>query len=238
MRGALAIASREFAGFFRQPMGWVVIALYLALSGAVFALGSLQPGSPATLRGFFAVSTWLLLFVAPAASMRLLADEQRVGTLEPLMTSPVSDWAIVAGKYLGAAGFLLAMLAPTLVYVGVLEIFADPDYGPIAAGYLGLVLVGALYLAVGLLFSTLTDSQIVAFLASLFFFLLLRIATLQGAAYLGDPWAQYLYPLSIDMRMGDFAKGVIDTSHIVFFLVASVWFLVLSGAMLTLRRWR
>ncbi|MBX3353118.1 MAG: ABC transporter permease subunit [Phycisphaeraceae bacterium] len=238
MRGVLAIASREFAGFFRQPMGWVVIALYLALSGAVFALGSLQPGSPATLRGFFAVSTWLLLFVAPAASMRLLADEQRVGTLEPLMTSPVSDWAIVVGKYLGAAGFLLAMLAPTLVYVGVLEVFADPDYGPIGAGYLGLVLVGALYLSVGLLFSTLTDSQIVAFLASLFFFLLLRIATLQGAAYLGDPWAQYLYPLSIDMRMGDFAKGVIDTSHVVFFLVASAWFLVLSGAMLTLRRWR
>lgn len=238
MRATLAIASREFAGFFRQPMGWVVIALFLALSGAVFALGSLQPGSPASLRGFFAVSTWLLMFVAPAASMRLLADEQRVGTLEPLMTSPVSDWAIVSGKYLGAAGFLLAMLAPTLVYVGVLEIFADPDYGPIGAGYLGLILLGGLYLAVGLLFSTLTDSQIVAFLASLFFFMLLRIATLQGASYLGEPWASYLFPLSIDMRMGDFAKGVIDTSHIVFFVGASVWFVVLSGAMLTLRRWR
>lgn len=238
MRGACAIATREFAGFFRQPMGWVVVALFLALSGAVFALGSLQPGAPASLRGFFAVATWLLMFVAPAASMRLLADEHRVGTIEPLMTSPVSDWAIVTGKYAGAAGFLLAMLAPTLVYVGVLEVFADPDYGPIVAGYLGLILVGSLYLAVGLLFSTLTDSQIVAFLASLFFFLLLRLATLQGAAYLGEPWAQYLYPLSIDMRMGDFAKGVIDTSHIVFFLVASAWFVVLSGAMLTLRRWR
>lgn len=237
MRGTLAIASREFAGFFRQPAGWLVIALYLALSGAVFALGSLKPGEPATLRGFFAVSTWLLMFVAPAASMRLIADERRTGTLEPLMTSPASDFAIVLGKYLGAAGFLLTMLAPTLLYVGVLEVFADPDYGPIGAGYLGLALVGGLYLAVGLVFSTLSESQVVAFLGTLFFFLLLRLATLQGAAALGDPWASYLYPLSIDLRLADFAKGVLDTAHVVFFVAASAWFIVLAGALLMTRRW-
>lgn len=238
MSATLAIATREFAGFFRQPMGWVVIALYLALSGTVFASGTLVPGEVASMRGFFTLSTWLLMFVAPAASMRLFADEQRTGTLEPLMTSPASDFAIVLGKYLGAAGFLLTMLAPTLVFVGILEIFADPDYGPIVAGYLGLALLGALYLAVGTMFSSLSDSQVVAFLGTLFFFLLLRLAVWVGAPALGEPWATYLFRLSLDLRIADFAKGVIDTSHIVFFVAGSAWFLVLSGALLMTRRWR
>ncbi len=238
MRATLAIATREFAGYFRQPMGWAVIALYLALSGAVFALGSLRPGEPASMHGFFQLSTWLLMFIAPAVSMRLFSDELRLGTIEPLMTSPASDLAIVLGKYIGAAGFLLVMIAPTLFFVGVLEVFSDPDYGPIAAGYLGLAMLGALYLAVGLVFSTLSDSQVVAFLGTLFFFLLLRLATVALAPALGDPWAAYLYPLSVDLRISDFARGVLDTAHIVFFVAASAWFLVLAGALLMMRRWR
>jgi ABC-2 type transport system permease protein len=238
VRPTIAIATREFAGFFRQPMGWAVIALYLALSGAVFALGSLRPGEPASMHGFFQISTWLLMFVAPAVSMRLFADEHRLGTIEPLMTSPASDFAIVVGKYIGAASFLLVMLAPTLIFVGVLEVFADPDYGPIAAGYLGLILLGALYLAVGLVFSTLSDSQVVAFLGALFFFLLLRLATVALPPVLGDPWAAYLYPLSVDIRISDFAKGVIDTAHVVFFFAAAAWFLVVAGTLIMMRRWR
>jgi len=238
MRVALAIASREFAGFFRQPMGWVVVALYLALSGTVFAASALVTGEVASMRGFFRMSTWLLMFIAPAASMRLFADEQRTGTLEPLLTSPATDFAIVAGKYLGAAGFLAAMLAPTLLYVGVLEVFADPDYGPIAAGYLGMLLLGGLYLAVGTVFSTLSDSQVVAFLGTLFFFLLLRLAVWVGAPALGEPWAAYLYRLALDLRMEDFAKGVIDTAHVVFFVCAAAWSLVVAGCVLMMRRWR
>lgn len=234
----LAIASREFAAYFRQPMGWVVIALYLALSGAVFVATGLVPGEAASMSGFFNISTWLLMFVAPAASMRLIADERRTGTYEPLMTSPVSDFGIVFGKYLGAAGFLLAMIAPTAVYAGVLEIFADPDYGPIVAGYLGLILLGSLYLAVGVVFSALSDSQIVAFLGTLFFFLLLRLAVWVGAPAAGEPWASYLYRASIDLRVGDFARGVIDTSHIVFFIAAAAWFLALAGVIVFSRRWR
>lgn len=238
MRGTLAIASREFASFFRQPMGWVVIALYLALSGTVFAGTGLVPGEAASMSGFFNLSTWLLMFVAPAASMRLFADERRTGTDEPLMTSPVSDFGVVLGKYLGAAGFLLAMIAPTLVYPAVLEVFADPDYGPIAAGYLGLLLLGALYLAVGVVFSAVTDSQVVAFLGTLFFFLLLRLGVWVGAPAVGEPWASYLYRASFDLRAADFARGVIDTAHIVFFFAASGWFLALAGLIIFSRRWR
>lgn len=233
----LAIACREFSSFFRLPIGWVVIALFMLLMGIVFVSG-LTPGAPATLRSFFNLSVLLMIFVAPAISMRLLAEERRSGTIEPLMTAPISDWELVIGKYLGGVGFLVAMAAPTLLFVGVLELVANPDYGPILAGYLGLLLLGMVYLAVGLLASSLTSNQIVAFLGTLFFLLVMRIISLQGASYLGQPYAELLFAVSVDVRMQDFAKGIIDTSHIVFFLAASVWFLVLSVAVVEFRRWR
>jgi len=238
MKAAVAIAHREWCSYFRTPIGWVVIALYLLLSGAWVSLETIRPGEPATMRVFFAVSQWLLLAVAPAISMRLLSEELRAGTIEPLMASPLSDWAIVAGKYLGAVLFLLTMLAPTLVYVAVLESVADPDPGPILAGYLGLLLVGLLYLAVGLLFSSLTQNQVVAYLGALFLFLLLWFVTSQGARLVGPPLDARLYAMSIQLRIADFAKGVIEAGNIAFFLSASAWFVVISVVVVESRRWR
>lgn len=233
-----AIAHREWSSFFRTPIGWIVMALFLMLAGVAVSLGAIEPGGPATLRPFFAVSNLIMIVVAPAISMRLYADEIRSGTLEPLMASPVSDWAAVIGKYLGAVAFLITLLAPTLVYVALLEILSSPDYGPIAAGYLGLILMGMLYLAVGLLASALTESQLVALLATLFVLMIVEFAATQGAAYIGPPWDRSLYAFSVRIRMADFAKGVIDTAHIVFFLAASFWFLVCSVVAVEFRRWR
>jgi ABC-2 type transport system permease protein len=170
--------------------------------------------------------------------MRLLAEETRSGTIEPLMTSPASDWAIAFGKFAGALAFLAILIAPTLVYVLILALIADPDPGPILAGYLGLLCLGALYLGVGLLASALTRNQVVAFLATLFFFLLLWFATTQGAAALGHPWDKPLYALSISYRLADFAKGVISTEHVAFFIAATVWFVALAAMALESRRWR
>ena len=238
MSRTLAIAWREFASFFRQPIGWVVIALYLALSGAVYSLGTLRPGEPASMRWFFGLSTWLLMFIAPAISMRLLAEELRSGTIEPLMTAPVSDWELVLGKFLAGVGFLLALLSPTLVYALVLELVSEPDYGPIVSGYLGLALAGVFYLGVGVMFSALTSNQIVAFLGTLFFLLLLRFATLQGATFVGAPYDAWLHTLSVDLRIADFGKGVIDTSHVVFFLAGALWFTALGVVAIESRRWR
>ncbi len=238
MRPLAAIATREYAAFFRLPIGWVVIALYLLLAGAVFALGTLRPGAPATLRELFNLSAWLLMFVAPAISMRLISDELRQGSIEPLMTSPLSDWQVITGKYVGALLFLLTMLAPTILFAGALELLADPDYGPIAAGYLGLTLIGMLYLAAGLFFSACTSSQVVAFLATIFFLLLLRLATTSGAAALGEPLDRVLYALSPDLRLADFSRGVIDTSHVVVLLAMSAWFVTLAVVALESRRWR
>jgi len=234
----LRIAIREFASFFRSSIGWVTIALYLLLSGFWIALAMFRPGEPATLRAFFGVSQWILLFIAPAISMKLIADEERTGTMESLMTAPVSEWQIVIGKYLGALGFYAAMLLPTLVYVGLLEAVADPDYGPILAGYLGLILVGMLYLSVGLLTSALTENQVVSLLATIFFFILLELGATQGARLLGPPWDGPLYACSVLLRVSDLAKGVIDTAHIVVFTAASAWFVILAVAVVEFRRWR
>jgi len=238
MRVLGAIATREYASMFRLPIGWVVLALYLLLTGVVFAAGSLRPGEPASLRGLFTLSDWLLLFIAPAISMRLLSDEWRQGSIEPLMTAPISDWQIVTGKYAGAAMFLLTLLAPTLVYVGALEWLSAPDYGPIAAGYLGLILTGMVYLALGIVCSALTSSQVVAFLTTIFALLILRIGTTLGAAAIGAPWDAWLYPLSIDMRMQDFTRGIISTAHIVVLLAACAWLVTIAVSIVESRRWR
>lgn len=233
-----AIASRELASYFRSSIGWIVMALFLTLSGIWVGFSTLRPGEPATLRTFFGVSQWLLLIVAPAISMRLVAEERRAGTLEPLMTAPISDWAIVIGKYAAALGFLVCLLAPTLLYVGLLEAVADPDYGPIAAGYLALLLVGALYLSFGLLASALTDSQVVALLVTFFFFVLWEVVATEGGRLLGAPLDQPLFALSILLRIADMAKGVIDTAHVVFFVSASALFLTLAVIAVESRRWR
>ncbi len=238
MRSTLTIAGREYASFFRTSIGWLVIALYLFLTG-LFASAGFESGQPATMRALFSSSQWLLLIVAPAISMRLICEELRSGTIEPLMTAPISDWHIVIGKYLAAFAFLVTMLLPTLVHVGVLELLADPDYGPILAGYLGLICVGACYLAVGLFFSSLTNNQIVAFLSTLFFFVLLAFASSGNvAARVDEPLRSLLFGLSINLRVEDFAKGVFDTRHAAFFGAVVIFFLVLSVVGVESRRWR
>ncbi len=238
MGATFTVAWREYASFFRSSIGWLVIALYLFLSG-LFASDTIIPGQPATMRDLFSLSHWLLLIVAPAISMRLLSEELRSGTIESLMTAPISDWHIVMGKYLAALAFLVTMLLPTLAHVGVIELLASPDYGPILAGYLGLILVGACYLAVGLFFSSLTRNQIVAFLSTLFFFVLLAFVSSQNVAVrVDDPLRSLLFGLSINLRIADFAKGVFDTSHAAFFLAIVVLFVVLSVVGVESRRWR
>lgn len=239
MTPALTIARREFASMFRLPVGWVVIALFLLLTGGVFAL-TLSPGAPASLRDFFGVSAWLLMPVAPAISMRLLAEERRTGSDEPLLTAPVSDLAVVVGKYLGAWCFMACMLAPTVVFPVILWAVADPrpDPGPVLAGYLSLALQGSLYLAIGAAVSAMTSSQTLAYLATLFPILgLLLLGTISPEMLPG--WLRVgVSALSIQARASDFARGIIDTAHIAFFLLACAWFLWLAHTALGARRWR
>jgi ABC-2 type transport system permease protein len=234
-----AIAGRELRSYFRVPTGWIVVALYLLLTGYVFAMGVLTPGAPSTLREFFLVTQIFLIILTPAVSMRLVSEELRAGTFESLMTAPVSDFAIVLGKYLGAVLFMLAMFLPTLLYVPILLWVSDPrpDLGPIVAGYLSLVMLGMLYLAVGTLASTLTSSQTLAFVGTFLFLFLAHILTGGGIA-MPPGVARVLALASLRPRVEDFARGIIDTAHIAFFLTVSAWFLVVAYASIQTRRWR
>jgi ABC-2 type transport system permease protein len=234
-----AIAIREFRSFFRIPLGWVAVSLYLFLAGLIFAERILISGEPSSLRYFFGVSGFLMLPVVPAVSMRLFSEELKSGTIEPLMTSPVGDASIVLGKFLGAAMFLVAMVLPTLAYPAILMAVSDPrpDPGPILAGYLSLALLGLVYLAVGTLASALTSNQTLAFLGTFLFLLLYTLVTSDIVGL--PPWAaRWAAELSLGPRLVDFAKGVIDSSHVVFLLSLASFFLLLAYVAVQTRRWR
>ncbi|HNB59509.1 MAG TPA: ABC transporter permease subunit [Phycisphaerales bacterium] len=233
-----ALTSREFSSFFRTPLGWVVLALFLCLSSVLFVGRTLVPGEAASMRDFFAGWLALLLFIAPAVSMRLFAEELRTGTIEPLLTAPVREGSIVAAKYIAAVLFLITMLIPSAVYVLILDSLSRPDFGPILSGYLGLLLLGMLYLSVGTLVSVLTSSQTLAFLGTLFALLILDVGPRQAAPSLPSPFDEILLQASPSQRIPYFASGLIDTAHVAFFLLASLWFLVLAAVILQSRRWR
>src|SRR5689334_12569319 len=161
VRNVWAVATRELRSYFLSPLAYVIIALFLALSGYLFAL-ILANGREASLRGLVQNVSVLYLFIVPAISMRLLAEEQRTGTVELLLTNPVQEWEIVTGKFLASVMLLMIMLALTLLYPVFLFAFGNPDRGPIITGYLGVVLQAAAFLAVGLWASSMTQNQIVA----------------------------------------------------------------------------
>ncbi len=240
MRGILLIARRELAAFFRLPVGWIVIALFLLVSALTFWRVAITPGQVASMREFFQFTTFLLIAIAPAISMRLFSEELRTKNLESLMTAPIADHALLAGKYLGGLCFLCCMLVPTGVYVWLLYALAEPapDPGPIIAGYLSILLVGMLYLAVGTLASALTASQTLAFLSTFLVLLLLLLGPGIAAASAPAWAADILAAMAILPRVDDFGKGVIDLAHIVYFASASYFFLVLAYVALNSRRWR
>lgn len=237
MRRAAAIARRDFASYFLTPTGYIVTALYLVFTGGFFIYG-FQQGQTASLRPVFEFGTWVLLFVGPAITMRMVSEETRMGTIEMLMTAPVAEREVILGKFAAAFAFLAIMLLPTAAYVVALEMFGRPDYGELACGYLGVLLAGGAYIACGLFASTTTSSQAVAFLLALFFWLVLGVGAKLLPPVLPDPWAQLVVRIDPDLRLRDFAIGLIDTGNVVYFLAISAVFLGAAIVSLQSRRWR
>ncbi len=238
MTAALAIARRECAAMFRTPAGWIVMALYAALTGLIFALTTLAPGEPATLRYFFGPAAWLLIVVCPAISMRLFSEERRAGSETLLFASPAGELAIASGKLAGAAAYLVAMIAPTVAFPITLAVLAEPtpELGPVLSGYLGLLLAGLACLSIGALVSTMTDNQTLSFLATLIVLLLALVATGLVADRLPPSIGTPLARLSPAARVGMFSKGVIDTGAVGYFLAAAIAGLLASAASLRARR--
>lgn len=238
MSRVLALARRELRSHFLSPSGSIIAALFLAMVGIVFMARSFQQGQPASMRSVFEWGTWMLLFICPALSMRAISEERRLGTFEMLMTAPVSEAEVILGKFLAAAGFLVLLFIPTLAHVGLLELYGRPDYGELLCGYLGMALAGMAYLSSGILASTLTTSQVVAFLVTLFFWLGLSIGAKMLPQYLHEPWATAAFAADPDPRLRDFAIGLIDSSNVIYFVSLTALFLMASVRTLEVRRWR
>ena len=216
MRNLWAIAVKEVRSYFVSPVGYVAIAFWLFGVGLFFALGVLQ-SKQATMQDWFGTIEVLLLFIGPALTMRLLADEQRTGTLELLLTSPVRDWEVVVGKFVGAVIFWLAMIVTTLVYPLILLLVGNPDLGPIFSGYVGLLLMGSCFLAIGVFTSSLTGNQVIAYIVAFIALLALWIIGYLGPAVAPDLGTR-LAALSVTSHFDDFTRGVIDLTNILFYV--------------------
>ncbi len=237
MRNTLAIAWKETTIYFSSPMAYIIGLVFLALTGFLF-VDSISTSLPeASLRGLFQNSTFIFVLWSPLITMRLLAEEQKLGTLELLLTSPVRDYEVVLGKFLASLATLVATVALTGFYAILLFQFGSPDVGPLLSTYLGFLLYGAATLSVGLLASSLTGNQIVAaVVASGVLFLLAFIDS--ATAYITGVGGEILRELGINVHFTDFARGVIDTNHVVYYLSLTAFCLFLATRSLETRRWR
>jgi ABC-2 type transport system permease protein len=237
---ALVIGRRELHSYFVSPIAYVAMFLFLVACGFAF-VQDFRPGQPAMMRHLFEWMLWFLTLVIPLLCMGSISQEWASGTIETLMTAPVNDAEVVLGKFMGSQWFLLVMLAPTLLYVILLMATATPrlDLGPVISGYLGMFLAGSLFIAVSLFCSSLTRSQVVAAVSA---FAILAVITilpwLVGAWTMLPGFWRGVVNQAVYARYADFSKGVIDTGHVVFFVLATAVFLFFTTKVLESRRWK
>jgi ABC-2 type transport system permease protein len=233
------IARRELNSYFLSPIAYVVLTAFALGHGLLFSIytGASTIDPTAVLRFAFWVGLYLMIVAAPIISMGLLSREVHDGTIEPLMTAPVSDGDVVLGKFCGALLFSMTLMIPILLETVFLGVTGTLDYGPVASGFLGLYLLTAQFLAVGLFCSTLTRVQIGSAITSFvillgMFFLWLLVKDRSSGI------ARALRYLAPPRHFGNFVKGIVDTRSLVYFVTTTCLFLFLSVRVLESRKWR
>ncbi|MGC9317549.1 MAG: ABC transporter permease subunit [Armatimonadota bacterium] len=227
MRKVLTIAGKELRSYFVSPMGYVVLGFLLGVGGLIFALTYTASGIEADPTYIIRVMVFLILFMSPVITMGLLAQEWASGSIELLMTNPVRDVELVLGKYLAAVTLLVIALVASLEFPLILEKFGDPDWMVVLTGYIGMLLAGMSFLAIGLFASSLTSNQIASGLLGfvmLLFFWLIGWLGYNISSEIGEV-AKYI---SVFENIQDFSKGIIDLRPVVFFLSLIAFFLMLS----------
>jgi ABC-2 type transport system permease protein len=240
VQNIFVIAKRELNAYFVSPIAYVAIAVYLVISGFIFWLdvgGMAQFGAPPSLQNQFSTMVFLWLIFAPPLTMRLLAEEQRMGTLEILLTSPVRDWEVVLGKFFASVAVLLLSIVISLMYALVLKVYGNPDLGPMAAGYLGLLLTGGALMSIGILASAMSQNQVVAAVLAFVANLVLWIISAAGQSASGSV-TQVLNQMGFFEHTLNFWRGIIDTNDIVYFLSLTALALFAATRVLEARRWR
>ncbi len=231
MRQALSICRKEFNSTFTSPIAYIVIAIFLLVTGWFF-FATFFLFNQASLRNFFSLLPSVFAFVVPAVTMRQFAEEFNVGSYETLLTLPVQFTDVVVGKFLAGVAFIAAMLVPTLAYPVTVALLGALDWGPVVGGYLGAVALGAAFAAIGLFASAVTRNQIVAFIVGLAICFALTLVD-QVAIFMPAGFTAVFTYLAADVHFQNIAKGVIDTRDIVYF--ASVCFIGLYATHLALR---
>ncbi len=252
MSNILAIAGRELRSYFASPIAYAVIGLFALVFGFMFyaytqmfvrqsqqfaAMGGPLSVNQNVIRPLFVQISIIVLFVLPMITMRTYAEEKRSGTIELLLTSPLTDLQIILGKFLGAMGLYASMLLITLLPISLLFWYGDPDWRPVVTAYLGLLLVGGAFISIGLAISSLTKNQIVAgvftFCALL---MLLLVSWLQDS--MGPVGRAILSAVTIFEHFDDFSKGVLDTTHLVYYASVITFGLFLTAKAVDSERWR
>lgn len=250
-----AIARRELGAVFVSPVGWVVAGVFTFLVSGFGFIGTVIAGQQATMDGAFSVVTgFLTLILVPVVTMRLIAEERSQGTLELLLTSSVRDWELVVGKWLGAFAFYLLLIATTLVYVVLLAVYLPDkttvsvaglsisvgalDFGLIGATYIGMVVVGAAAIAIGVLASSVTKNQIIAYVVSLLALLVIWYAAFLLGLFTRPPLSLFFDYVAGYFRYQSFSLGQVALRDTVYFLSLAIGALFLTTRLLESRRWR
>jgi len=241
MEHVWTICKREINAFFDSLMAYIMLVVFLGISGLftwLFGGSDIFFVGQASLGSFFGVAFWTLFFFIPAVTMRMMAEEERAGTLELLATKPLSHFQIVAGKWLAAWLLIVISLAMTLPYYITIANLGPIDHGATVSGYLALLLVSAVYTSIGIFASSLTSNQIVAFIGSLFIAIFFHLLFGQMATVLPDLLAGFAEFLSLNQHFQTMARGVIGISNIVYLVSLTLLGFLFASASLKRRAWK
>jgi len=259
MRKTFAIFEKEFKSFFYSPMAYIVIAVFTALTGVFFYLYLSNFVEAAfmdqirsqqyrqmpqrfnvnlmLIRPYFWNIALISLFTLPAITMRLFSEEKKQGTIELLYTTPLTPLQIIIGKFFAGLAFYFVLLIPTVFFQALLFVYGDPEFLPVLSGYLGLLLLGSAFISIGLFISTTTENQIIAAIAGFATSLLLWVVG-WGASYAGPTLSPALEYISIINHFEDFAQGVIDSTHVAYYILFSFFGIYLSLKSIESIKWR
>jgi ABC-2 type transport system permease protein len=237
-----AIMKRELGGYFTSPVAYVFLVIFLLLTGFfTFTIGNFFERGEASLVSFFTWHPWLYLFLVPAAGMRLWSEERRLGTLELLLTLPITPWQAIVGKFLASWLFLIIALALTFPVWLTVNYFGSPDNGVIVAGYVGSALLSGAYLAISCMTSAMTRNQVISFIVSVMICLFLILAGYTPVTDLLTRWAspvfvQAIAAFSVMTHFDGFQRGVIDLRDVVFFFSVMGFALFVTGVIIRSNR--
>lgn len=243
MNGVLATFRRELRAYFFSPLAYVVLCFFLLVSGVIFIILVSQLNNPASPGGpplgFFFQTSWLmLLLIIPVLTMRLISEELRSGSIEVLMTAPVTEGQVIGGKFLAALAFYAVLWLPTVVYALSINLYEKVDWGPVGSGYLGILLIGSLFVSIGVFASAMTRSQLLAAMITVALILLLFLISVFGSLTTNDLIKKTLDFLNIWDHIEEFSSGIIDTRRLVFYLSGTLFFLFLASRALEDKKWR